>query len=218
MTNEELERAALWNSLVNLGSFVKTKWYFDHYFVEQQLSQFEDSWCPYNAKKDTVNNRWGLPVTSHTGDVFDNYHLNSFGHMQKYHDIEMKEENFKMPTQVYHAIPEIKKLVDVFAPDIGRVHFLRIDKGGFFPPHRDFQGTSPEYFRLLTVFGRCSPENYVQMVDGCPLYPEAGWTYFMNTQLDHSVFSFSDNLYALILTVKLNERTQKLIMSNTMNS
>jgi hypothetical protein len=30
------------------------------------------------------------------------------------------------------------------------------------------------------------------------------------------VFSFSDNLYALILTVKLNERTHALIMNNTM--
>jgi hypothetical protein len=218
MTPEEIERATLWSSLVHLGNFVKTKWVFDPSSVEQQLAQFEDSWCPYNVKKDTHNNRWGLPVTSHTGDVFDNYHLNSFGYMQKYHDIEMKEENFKTPTQVYHAIPEIKKLVDVFAPDIGRVHFLRIDQGGFFPPHRDFQGISPEYFRLLTVFGRCSPENYVQIVDGNLIYPEAGWTYFVNTQLDHSVFSFSDNLYALILTVKLNERTHKLIMGNTMNS
>ena len=218
MTQEELERAARWNSLVNLGPFVKTKWHLSPTTVESQLEQFKDNWCPYNVKKDTVNNRWGLPVTSHTGDVMDNYHLNSFGYMQKYHDIEMKEENFITPTAVYHAIPDIKNLVDVFAPDIGRVHILRIDKGGFFPPHRDFQGISPEYFRLLTVFGRCSPENYVQMVDGRPLYPEAGWTYFMNTQLDHSVFSFSDNLYALILTVKLNERTHDMILKNTMNT
>lgn len=216
MTHEELERAALWNSLVNLGSFVKTKWRIDPNRVESELDQFKDNWCPYNAKKDQNNNRWGLPVTSHSGDVTDNFHLNSFGYMQKYHDVELKEENFTVPTVVYHTIPDIKNLVDVFYPDIGRVHLLRIDRGGFFPPHRDFHSVSPEYFRLLTVFGRCSPENYVQMVDGRPLYPEAGWTYFMNTQLDHSVFSFSNNLYCLVLTVKLNERTHKLIINNTM--
>ena len=185
--------------------------------IKPMLSQFKDNWCPYNAKKDTINNRWGLPVTSHTGDVMDNYHLNSFGYMQHYHNIEMKEENFTTPTVVYNAIPDIKHLVDIFSPDIGRVHVLRIDKGGFFPPHRDFIGVSPEYFRLLTVFGRCSPENYGQIVDGKLIYPESGWTYFVNTQLDHSVFSFSDNLYCLILTVKLNQRTFDLIMKNTMN-
>ena len=214
MTHEELERSALWNSLVHLGMFVKTKWNFNPGAVEKQLDQFEDRWCPYNLKKDSHNNRWGLPITSHTGDVFDNYHLNSFGYMQKYHDIDMKESNFTTPTQVYDTIPEIKKLVDVFAPDIGRVHFLRVDKGGFFPPHRDFHEVSPEYFRMIAVFGRCSPENYVQMFDGKPIYPEAGWLYFANTQLDHSVFSFSDGLYSLVLTVKLNERTRNLIVDN----
>lgn len=216
MTHEELERAALWNSLVHLGEFVKTKWSIDHHDVERQLEKFKDNWCPYNVKKDTYNNRWGLPITSHSGDVMDNYHLNSFGYMQHYHNVEMKEENFTTPTDVYHSILEIKKLVDVFAPDIGRVHMLRVNKGGFFPPHRDFHGASPEYFRLLTVFGQCSPENYVQMLNGKPVYPEAGYTYFANTQLDHSVFSFSDNLYALVITVKLNERTHSLIMNNTM--
>lgn len=216
MNDEEIERALQWNSLVHLGNFVKTKWNIDSYQVEHQLDQFIDNWVPYNANKDSHNNRWGLPVTSHTGDVMDNYHLNSFGYMQKYHNVEMKEENFTTPTEVYHAIPELKKLVDIFLPDIGRVHLLRVDKGGFFPPHRDFHAISPEYFRLITVFGRCSPENYVQMFDGKPIYPESGWVYFANTQLDHSVFSFSDNLYCLILTVKLNERTHKLILNNTM--
>jgi len=213
-----IEKAILWNSLTQLGDQVKTKWCIDHHAVENQLEQFNDKWCPYNAKKDTHNNRWGLPVTSHTGDVMDNYHLNSFGHMQKYHDVEMKEENFNTPTEVYHAIPDIAKLVDVFSPDIGRVHLLRIDKGGFFPPHRDFQGIAPDYFRLLCVFGRCSPENYVQMIDGKPLYPEPGYVYLTNFQLDHSVFSFSDNLYSLVLTVKNTKRTHQLVMQNLMNT
>lgn len=212
----ELERALLWNSLVNLGKKVKTKWHFDYTQVEQQLTQFSNNWCPYNGKKDTVNNRWGLPVTSQSGDVMDNYHLNSFGYMKKYHSTELSEDNFKTPTVVCDSIIEVKKLIDVFSPDIGRVHFLRIDKGGYFPPHRDFHGLSPEYFRLVSIFGRNSPENYGFILDGELIYPESGYLYFMNTQLDHSLFSFSDNLYALILTVKLNERTHGLIMNNTM--
>ena len=39
MTHEELERAALCNSLVHLGNFVKTKWHFSPVGVEQQLEQ-----------------------------------------------------------------------------------------------------------------------------------------------------------------------------------
>ena len=217
MTNEEITRACLYNSLANLGDVVKLKWKFDPYEVERQIEQFKDNWCPYNQKKDVHNNRWGLPITSHTGDVMDNYHLNSFGYMQRYHDVEMKEENFTTPTDVYRSVPDLAKLVDVFAPDIGRVHLLRVDQGGFFPPHRDFPGVGPEYFRLLCVFGKCKPENFVHILDGQTFYPDPGFLYFINFQKDHSVFSFSDGLYALILTVRLNERTHDLIIKHSMS-
>jgi len=214
--DEKQNRALLWNSLTNLGDTVKLKLKINEHEVEQQLEQFKENWCPYNAKKDIHNNRWGLPITSHTGDVMDNYHLNSFGHMQRYHDVEMKEENFTTPTEVYKSIPQLAKLVDEFSPDIGRVHLLRVDQGGYFPPHRDFPGVGPEYFRLLCVFGKCKPENFVHMLDGKPFYPDPGFLYFINFQKDHSVFSFSDGLYALILTVKLTERTHNLIIKHSM--
>jgi hypothetical protein len=185
--------------------------------VAKDLLKFSENWCPYNEKKDVHNNRWGLPVTSHTGDVMDNYHLNSFGYMQKYHDVKMKEENFTTPTEVYHAVPQIKKLVDVFAPDIGRVHILKVNQGGYFPPHRDFAGVAPEYFRLSCVFGSCSDFNYVQTLHDQVFRPERNYLYFVNFQLNHSVFSFSDNLYNLILTVKLNRRTHDLIIKHSMS-
>lgn len=216
MTQEEIERQQYWSSLCNLGSYTKLNLYVNEYEIRDQLKQFENNWCPYNVKKDTVNNRWGLPLTSHSGDVMDNYHLNSFGYMQRYHDVEMREENFITPTEVYHKIPELAKLVDIFSPDIGRVHLLRVDKGGFFPPHRDFPGIAPEYFRLLMVFGNCSDFNYVQLLHDQVFRPERCHLYFVNFQLNHSVFSFSDNLYSLILTVKLNKRTHDLIVKYSM--
>ena len=211
------ERALIWNTLCNMGDTIKLKWKINEHEVLEQLEQFKDNWCPYNVKKDANNNRWGLPITSHSGDVMDNYHLNSFGYMQKYHDVEMKEENFTTPTEVYNKIPELAKLVDAFAPDIGRVHLLRVDQGGFFPPHRDFPGVGPEWMRLLLVFGKCKPENFVHMLDGKPMYPDPGYLYLVNFQKDHSVFSFSDGLYALILTCKVNDRVHDLIINNSMN-
>lgn len=217
MTNEEIERGLLWNGLCNLGDTVKLKLRFDTQSVMNKLEQFKDNWCPYNVKKDKVNNRWGLPLTSHTGDVLDNYHLNSFGYMQRYHNVEMKEENFTTPTQVYHALNEISDIVEIFKPDIGRVHLLRVDQGGYFPPHRDFPGAAPEYFRLLAVFGKCKPENFVHTLDGKLFYPDPGFVYFCNFQLDHAVASFSDGLHALILTVRLNKRTHDLIIKHSMS-
>jgi hypothetical protein len=217
MTNEEFERAMLWNSLTNLGSYSKLNLRLPETATLTGLAKFSKNWCPYNEKKDVHNNRWGLPVTSHTGDVMDNYHLNSFGYMQKYHDVEMKEENFTTPTDVYHSVPEIKDLVDVFYPNTGRVHILKVNQGGYFPPHRDFAGVAPEYFRLSCVFGSCSDFNYVQTLHDQIFRPERAHLYFVNFQLNHSVFSFSDNLYNLILTVKLNRITHDLIIKHSMS-
>ena len=81
MSNEEIERGLLWNGLCNLGNAVKLKFNFNHYETLEQLKEFDDNWCPYNVKKDKVNNRWGLPLTSFSGDILDNYHLNSFGYI-----------------------------------------------------------------------------------------------------------------------------------------
>ena len=217
MEQNNIERAILWNSLCNLGDMVKLKLKVNGHDLVQQLSQFESNWCPYNQKKDAHNNRWGLPVTSHTGDVMDNYHLNSFGHMQRYHDVEMKEENFTTPTEVYKNIPQLASLVDVFAPDIGRVHLLRVDEGGFFPPHRDFPGVGPEYFRLLCTFGKAQPENYAHILDKQLIYPDPEYVHFINFQKEHSVFSYTNGLYSLILTIKLNQRTHDLIIKNSMS-
>jgi hypothetical protein len=70
---------------------------------------------------------------------------------------------------------------------------------------------------LLAVFGKCKPENYVHLLDGKTFYPEPGFLYFVNFQLDHSVFSFSDGLHALILTVKINQRTHDLIVGQAVS-
>jgi len=217
MTNEEIERGLLWHSLTNLGLYLKLKLRVEPLKLEHDLLQFKDNWCPYNLKKDTHNNRWGLPVTSHTGDVMDNYHLNSFGYLQNYHDVDLKDDNFTTPTQVYHALPEIQQVVDIFRPDIGRVHFLKLDAGGFLPPHVDYPGPAPEYLRLIMTFGKCKPENYVQLLDGKPLYFDPGYFYFANFQREHSVFSFTDSVYSMILTVKLNQRTHDIILKHGMN-
>lgn len=214
MNNEHLQRSILWSSLTSLGSYVKLNISIDEHQVLDQLSQFNDNWCPYNTHHEFIN-RWGLPITSKSGDIMDICHLENYSYLQEYHDKNINESEFSVPTEVYYAIPEIKKVVDIFSPDIGRVHLLKVDKGGYFPPHRDFIGYSPEYFRIICVFGNCSETDYVQMLHDQPFRPSSSNLYFVNFQLNHSVFSFTDGLYNLIITVKLNERTHNLILSHS---
>lgn len=215
MEQLEIERAILWNSLTTLGSVIKTNLIFPGHTVLSKLEEFNDKWVPYNQYKDSLtNNRWGLPITSIDGSVNSTEHLNSFEYMEKYHDSKLDESKFTVPTEVCNAIPEIGNIVNIFAPDIGRVHFLKIGNGGYFPPHRDFPGYSPEWVRLIAVFGKTSPTHYAHILDGNLTYLQPGAFYFVNFQLEHSMFSFTDSVYAVILTINLNQRTHDLVLKH----
>ena len=214
MIKEELERGFLWNSLVNLGGITKLNISINYNLVEEQLKQFENNWCRYNNVKDPTNNRWGLPLTSLSGNIDDNGHLNSFHYLKEQHQMDLSENDFTKPTAAYHALTEISKIVDTFAPDIGRIHILRIDRGGFWPFHRDYQGAVPEYFRLLLFFGNIYDTSFCAIFNNQLINFEKGRLYFANTQLEHSVFSLVDSVYCLVLTVKLNKRTHDLILSS----
>ena len=188
MTNEELERQALWSSLCNLGSYAKLNLYFKESDILEDIKPYEQYWTPYNSKKDVVNNRWGLPITSNTGLVSDNMHLNSFGYMKRDLGIELHESNFNKLTEVYHNSPELKRMIDIFNPDIGRIHLLRVNQGGYFPPHRDFPGLAPEYFRITAMFGNCSDFNYSMHLHDQIFMPERNHLYFVNYQQNHILF------------------------------
>lgn len=223
MDQNNIERAILWNSLTNLGDFVKTKLTFPQDVVQEKLKAFEDKWVLYNQYPNTtVNNRWGMPITSADGSVDSATHLEQWWHYRKnikddketYQDWYADESDFTVPTEVYYAIPEIGNIVDLFAPDIGRVHFLKVGPGGYFPPHRDFPGHSPEWVRLLAVFGNCQSHEYGHVLDGQLRYPLPGMFYFINFQLEHCMFSFTDSVYAVMLTIKLTQRSHDILLSH----
>jgi hypothetical protein len=205
----------IYNNLCLLGDNVKLKLQIDTHSILNKLQEFDAEWVPYNQKKDTVNNRYGLALTSHSGSVNDTEHLNSFGYAKRNLDIELREDNFNKYTEAMYQLTEIKDIVDLF-PDIGRVHILRVGKGGYFPPHRDFPQLNPEYVRLSCVFGKCKPENYCMLYDGRPFYQDPGFFYFNNYIKDHSLFSFSDYVYVVILTVKMTEDTYNKIVKYSM--
>ena len=211
-----MNNGQIYQALCMLGDNVKLKLNIDVSSVLDKLAEFDQYWVPYNQKKDTINNRHGLALTSHTGKIDDTMHLNSFGYAQRNLNIEMREDNFNTYTPAMTALTEIKDIAEVFT-DIGRVHILRIGKGGFFPPHRDFPQLEPDYIRLSCMFGKAKPENYCMLFDGKPFYHDPGFFYFNNYQKDHSVFSFSDYVYVVILTVKLNEDTYHKIVKHSMS-
>ena len=159
-------------------------------------------WVRYQPQK--PNNRWGLSVTSLDGNfsgVPDLYSLREYNQMN---GTEYWEADFKARTNICDFIPELNPFLDFFGKSLGRAHFLRLDSGGFFPPHRDNGAIvdSPS-FRILVPVANFGKNQMKWIQEEQPIQLELGRTYFINTTRPHSLFSFTDNCTMLVLNVIL---------------
>ena len=172
--------------------------------IIEQLKQ-NPNWCRYNPRKPHIN-RWGLSVTSLDGSVGCGPDLDS---LREYNlenpTAPLHEFSFTTLTEVGREIPESANVINTFPTGtVGRSHFLRLDAGGFFPPHRDngiaVPGSSMRIVVPLVDFDAKGAS--VWLLDGAPLHLKAGRTYFVNTSKVHSVFSFADGCYLMVYNVR----------------
>lgn len=163
-------------------------------------------WRQYNPRKS--NNRQGLSVTSLDGGFSGVPDLDSLLEYNREHSTQYKESDFRNRTSIVNHLADLSPLLDEFQEDLGRCHFLRLNSGGFFPPHRDNGLVVPSRsFRIivpLTNTGR-HEWKWIQQDQILPL--ETGRTYCINTTKEHSVFSFVDNCCMLVLNVFATDKS-----------
>ena len=158
-------------------------------------------WKEYQPHKPGYN-RYGLSVTSLDGQFSGEPDLYS---LREYYQLTGKnhhEAEFKVRTNLIEFLPEVKDLLDYFEPGVGRTHFLKLDKGGFFPPHRDNGAViKAETFRILVPIHNfyINDMKWIQEEKVLNLYP--GQVYFINTSKLHSLFSFVDDCIMLVLNI-----------------
>lgn len=158
-------------------------------------------WKVYQQHKPGYN-RFGLSVTSLDGNFSGDPDLNSLREYYKIHGKSYQEIDFKARTNIVDFIPELNEFLDFWEPCLGRSHFLRLDKGGFFPPHRDNGAlTEVPTFRILVPINNFGINEMKWIQDEKILDLRVGHYYFINTTRIHSLFSFVDNCLMLVLNV-----------------
>lgn len=157
-------------------------------------------WTKYQPHK--PNNRWGLSVTSLNGGFSGEPDLYSLREWNQIHGTSYREADFRARTNVVEFIPELNPFLDFFGSSLGRTHFLRLDAGGFFPPHRDNGAiVSSPTFRIIVPIENFGKHQMKWIQDDSMLYLEHGKTYFINTTKVHSVFSFIDSCTMLVANI-----------------
>jgi len=172
----------------------------------QKLLDDHSGWKQYNPRK--INKRFGLSVTSLDGGYSGVPDLDSLLEFNRINNTSYKETDFKIKTDIVSTIPELDILLNNFMPDLGRCHFLKLDAGGFFPPHRD-NGTgipSPS-FRVIVPLANARKHLWHWIHENRVVDLNPGRTYCINTTKEHSVFSFVDNCCMLVLNVLATPRT-----------
>lgn len=187
--------------IVNFGNVIELnfpKW--DTQKMTEILLRHPE-WKVYQPHKPGYN-RYGLSVTSLDGGYSGEPDLYSLIEYRKMTGKGYSEGDFNKRTNIVEFLPEINELLDFFTPALGRVHFLRLDKGGFFPPHRD-NGlfTTVKSYRILVPIHGFGINDMKWIQDEQILNLREGHVYFINTTRNHSLFSFTDNCIMLVLNV-----------------
>jgi hypothetical protein len=192
---------ALTNFIVQYGDVVRLQFPIWNVMPMVNVLKKHPGWKEYQPQKSGYN-RYGLSVTSLDGGFSGEPDLYS---LREYRDLTGKNYNeidFKVRTNIVEFIPELNPLLDFFEPCLGRCHFLRLDKGGFFPPHRDNGAVaSADTFRILVPINNFYVNDMKWIQDEKVLNLHPGQVYFINTSKLHSLFSFVDNCIMLVLNI-----------------
>jgi hypothetical protein len=172
-----------------------------------------EGWVQYNPRKSI--NRKGLSVTSLDGKYSGIPDLDSLREFNILNNTQYRENDFKIRTDIVNRISELNILLDTF-PDHGRCHFLKLDAGGFFPPHRDNVSphSVPSNFRLIVPINNFKKNQLEWIQNGSLTYFELGKVYFINTTKVHSIFSFVDNAICFVMNVMSTELSLKTLIKN----
>jgi hypothetical protein len=170
-------------------------------------------WKPYNPRKNI--NRYGLSVTSLDGNYSGIPDLDSLVEYNKLNNTTYKETDFKIKTDIVEQIPNLHELLTAVSPDVGRCHFLKLDAGGFFPPHRDNGSAIPsQSFRIIVPLGNTGKNDWCWIQEGKILNLTSGKTYCINTTKEHSIFSFKDNCCMLVFNVQASFKTIQFVTTH----
>ena len=174
--------------------------------VENLLNEIKGfQWYQYNPRKEI--NRYGLSVTSLDGQL-GGIDLDSLYQYNRLNNTNYNELSFRTKTEVYYKSKELQKIIDPFEPWVCRTHFLKHTKGGYFPPHRDWLKIShQDSFRIIVFLRDCFPSNFYFIYDGFPLNLKYGRVYFLNTNKEHCLFSFSDESIMLVINLECTEES-----------
>lgn len=178
---------------------------FNHKKMLDELKPFKDHWKRYNPRK-VENNRWGLSVTSFDGGLSGRPDLDSLLNYEQETGITLHNHQCNVPTLVWEECEELKRFLEPWKKWVTRCHFLRMDKGAYFPDHFDVNKHDFSYDEIRFVgFVKADKYNFKWIYDDKLFAGESGSFWYFNASKRHSVFSTENGMMLLVVCMNFDE-------------
>lgn len=197
--------------LSSLGDIVPLDFTIDIKKIQKELENFNNDWKQYNPRK--PYSRQGLSITSLDGKLTGIPDLDSLFEFNKLNNTNVTEVDINTKTLVADKVVSLNPVLDIF-DTIGRSHFIKLNQGGFFPPHRDGKILEVTCFRILTMCHNCDPKQFVFLYENKKIDLEPGRPYYINTRKEHSVFSYVDNSVQCVLNIPLTKENVNAVINH----
>lgn len=203
-----------YNHIAALGTHYPLNFELPHPHKVVKTIEDKFDFVKYNPRKPI--DRWGLSITSLDGTMSGIPDLDSLLEYNKENNTEYKEEDFHVPTLAYQYFQDV---LYPFEPWLFRTHILKLNPGGYFPPHRD--ALIGKSFRLIVPLKNCKAPSVNFVLEDKILNFEEGRVYFVDTIRMHYIFNGTspdkdrfDPSYWLIMNVRCNEQSVNEVLSN----
>jgi hypothetical protein len=181
-----------------LGDFVPLKVKINLGKFKNEIAKYDGKWVPYLAREGEKNDREGLNYVGLEGDTpFDSI---SLPEVRKRTGKLLRETDFTVPTELFESLPSLKPISNIW-PQLGRCTLVKVNKGGWFPYHRDSVLMNRNTFRIIAFLTNTSNENYQWEHDYTMRTIEEGRCYYVNTQKAHRTHSYVHGSIHLVMNV-----------------
>ena len=200
--------SGLYQTITQYGDLIRLDYKFaSETYVNWTEENFD--YVKYNPRKPIA--RYGLSLTSLDGGLSGVPDLDSLHEYNKENLTTYEEKDFNVFTPAYKNNESIQNFLKPFEGNFFRTHVLKLDTGGFFPPHRDFRHTKLDSCRLIAPLK--NPCTFI--LEDKILDWRLGYLYFLNTAKVHQLFNTSlEPSYWLVVNLHVNEQTAETILTN----
>jgi len=199
------------SSLGLYGKQCKTDYYMD---PDKFLNWVEENfdYVQYNPRKKV--DREGLSITSLDGGIDGIPDLDSLREYNEENNTYYDEKDFKTRTPVADY-PELKNILNIFGDSLFRCHILKLNPGGFFPPHRDHSTPFINSFRLIMPLRFVNPPYFNFVIDGDITHWDPGFVYYADTTKAHYLFNCGfEPSYWIVFNVETSTENVQKVLSN----